>query len=52
VEAVHYYLQQIEANQHLNSFLEVYAEEALAQAAQLDKSVPMPNQWRNYTALL
>lgn len=36
VEAVHYYLDQIEANQHLNAFLEVYADEALEKAAQLD----------------
>ena len=36
VEAVSYYLQQIEANKHLNSFLEVYAEEALQRAAELD----------------
>jgi len=36
VEAVSYYLHQIEANKHLNAFLEVYAEEALQRAAELD----------------
>ncbi len=36
VEAVSYYLQQIEAQKHLNAFLEVFTEDALAQAARLD----------------
>ena len=36
VEAVSYYLRQIENNKHLNAFLEVYADEALQRAAQLD----------------
>ncbi len=36
VEAVSYYLQRIEANIHLNAFLETYSEEALIQAADLD----------------
>ncbi len=36
VEAVRYYLDAIEANQELNAFLEVYAEEALERAARLD----------------
>lgn len=35
-EAVKYYLSAIEANKHLNAFLEVFTEEALNQAAQLD----------------
>ncbi len=38
VEAVSYYLQQIEANKHLNAFLEIYGQEALQRAAQLDAS--------------
>lgn len=38
VDAVLFYLQQIEANQHLNAWLEVYAEEALAKASQLDEA--------------
>jgi aspartyl-tRNA(Asn)/glutamyl-tRNA(Gln) amidotransferase subunit A len=37
VEAVQYYLQYIEANKKLNAFTEVYADEALRQAATLDK---------------
>jgi aspartyl-tRNA(Asn)/glutamyl-tRNA(Gln) amidotransferase subunit A len=36
VEAVSYYLQQIEAQKHLNAFLEVFTDDALAQAARLD----------------
>ena len=36
VEAVSYYLQCIQQNIHLNAFLEVYADEALARAAELD----------------
>ena len=36
VEAVQYYLQQIANQTHLNAFLEVYADEALQRAAQLD----------------
>ncbi len=36
VLAVQHYLQQIQAKQHLNAFLEVFETEALAQAAQLD----------------
>lgn len=35
-DAVNHYLQQIQTKQHLNAFTEVYAEEALATAAQLD----------------
>jgi aspartyl-tRNA(Asn)/glutamyl-tRNA(Gln) amidotransferase subunit A len=36
VEAVSFYLQNIKASTHLNAFLEVYADEALAYAALLD----------------
>lgn len=36
VEAVSYYLQQIEAHQQLNAFLEVYSDEALLRAKELD----------------
>jgi len=36
VEAVSYFLQQIAENAHLNSFLQVYAEEALQRATELD----------------
>lgn len=35
-DAVQYYLQQIEAQKHLNAFVEVYKEEALVKAAELD----------------
>jgi aspartyl-tRNA(Asn)/glutamyl-tRNA(Gln) amidotransferase subunit A len=37
VEAVHFYLQQIQSHAHLNAFIEVYAEEALQKAALLDQ---------------
>ena len=37
VEAVQYYLQQIADQKHLNAFLEVFAEEALQRAEELDK---------------
>lgn len=36
VEAVHYYLKQIETSQHLNAFVEVFAEEAVDCARHLD----------------
>ncbi len=36
VEAVHYYLQQIANQFHLNAFLEVFTEEALQRATELD----------------
>ncbi len=40
VEVVRHYLQQIDAQNHiLNAFLEVYPEEALAQAAQIDQKL-------------
>ncbi|MEP7319352.1 MAG: Asp-tRNA(Asn)/Glu-tRNA(Gln) amidotransferase subunit GatA [Panacibacter sp.] len=44
VEAVSYYLQQIEAQQHLNAFLEVYSEEALQRAKELDTLQQRGNQ--------
>lgn len=37
VDAVLFYLQQVEENKHLNAWLEVYAEEALQTARQLDE---------------
>lgn len=37
VEAVHYYLQQIDSTSHLNAFVEVFTEEAIARAQQLDE---------------
>lgn len=37
VEAVHFFLQQISENVHLNAFLEVYEEEALQRAKALDE---------------
>ena len=36
VEAVQYFLQQIDNNKHLNAFVEVFAAEALEQAKKLD----------------
>lgn len=36
VDAVQHYLQLIEANKHLNAFVELYAEEALQKAKALD----------------
>ena len=36
LQAVQYYLDRINATKHLNAFIEVYAEEALQQAALLD----------------
>ena len=38
VEAVHYYLQQIDSTRHLNAFVEVFTEEAIARAQELDQS--------------
>lgn len=38
VKAVEHYLQQIEANKKLNSFTEVFNEEALKKASELDES--------------
>lgn len=43
VEAVRFYIDRIQADQHLNAWLEVYAEEALAAAAGMDKD-RNPNQ--------
>ena len=36
VEAVHFYLQQIDSTTQLNAFVEVFTEEALARAGELD----------------
>ena len=36
LQAVKHYLQKIEASSHLNAFIEVYADEALQQAKELD----------------
>jgi len=36
-QTVEYFLQQISASKHLNAFIEVYAEEALQRASDLDK---------------
>lgn len=36
VEAVQHYLQQIDARRHLNAYIQVYSEEALQHAADLD----------------
>lgn len=36
---VHAYLQRIEANRHLNAFLEVFQEDAIAQAKRIDKKI-------------
>lgn len=37
VQAVEHYLKQIESTRHLNAFIEVYAEEALEKARELDE---------------
>lgn len=37
LQAVEYYLQQIQSKQHLNAFIEVYADEALQKAKNLDE---------------
>ncbi len=39
VSLVKYYLEQIEANKNLNVFLEVYADEALQKAAEIDEKI-------------
>lgn len=36
LQAVEYYIQQIQLKQHLNAFIEVYADEALQKAKELD----------------
>ncbi|MDZ4793428.1 MAG: Asp-tRNA(Asn)/Glu-tRNA(Gln) amidotransferase subunit GatA [Bacteroidota bacterium] len=38
LQAVEHYLQRIQASQHLNAFIEVYAEEAKEKARQLDEN--------------
>jgi aspartyl-tRNA(Asn)/glutamyl-tRNA(Gln) amidotransferase subunit A len=37
LQAVEHYLQQIQTRQHLNAFVHVYAEEAMAKAKELDE---------------
>ncbi len=37
LQAVEYYLQRISATKHLNAFIEIYADEALQKAKELDK---------------
>lgn len=37
LETVQFYLQQIDVHKNLNAFIEVYADEALARAEQLDE---------------
>ena len=39
VEISNFYLNEIAKNQHLNAFVEVYADEALAQATLVDKKI-------------
>ena len=39
VEITNYYLAKIEATQHLNAFLEVFKEDALAQATSVDEKI-------------
>ncbi|MFT4094024.1 MAG: Asp-tRNA(Asn)/Glu-tRNA(Gln) amidotransferase subunit GatA [Niabella sp.] len=41
VETVKHYLKQIEAQKHLNAFVEVYAQEAMARANELDQSTSL-----------
>ena len=38
LQAVEYYLQQIQTRQHLNAFVNVYADESIARAKQLDEA--------------
>ncbi len=38
-QAVNHYLQRIQESSHLNAFVEVYADEALARARELDQSI-------------
>ena len=44
-DVVRHYLRVIEEKQHLNAFVEVYAEEALQRAAQLDEKQGQPASW-------
>lgn len=39
LELTQYYLRNIEEKKHLNAFLEVYAEEALLKASEIDKKI-------------
>jgi hypothetical protein len=38
-QLVHYYLENIENKKHLNAFLEVYEQEALAKADEIDEKL-------------
>ena len=42
LSVVEFYLQQIRQQQHLNAYIEVFEEEALQRAAQLDENLPSP----------
>ena len=46
VSLIRYYLQNIEEKQHLNVFLEVYKEEALARAEEIDRKFRQGTQGR------
>ena len=53
LQAVEYYLTQIQSKQHLNAFIEVYADEALQKAKELDKkrksgATTGQSSWRYY----
>ena len=37
IQAIEHYLQKIESTRHLNAYIDVYAEEALSRARQLDE---------------
>ncbi|MES1218137.1 MAG: amidase family protein, partial [Bacteroidota bacterium] len=37
LQAVEYYLQRIQSTAHLNAFIEVYSDEAISKAKELDK---------------
>ena len=42
LQVVEYYLSRIEATQHLNAYVEVFAEEAVKKAIELDKKYRHP----------
>jgi aspartyl-tRNA(Asn)/glutamyl-tRNA(Gln) amidotransferase subunit A len=44
-DVVHHYLKVIEEKQHLNAFVEVFAQEAVLRAEQLDKKQTQPTTW-------
>lgn len=39
VDLVNHYLQQIESQKHLNAFVEVYTEDAIARAVEIDRKI-------------